>query len=39
MPELFIYISDSSLKHFPFPLFQTRYGEICFERGSLETGR
>ena len=39
MPELFIYISDSSVKHFPLLLYQTRYGEICFERGSLETGR
>ena len=30
-PELFIYISESPAKHFPRLLYQTRYGEICFE--------
>ena len=29
-PELFIYISDSPAKHFPWLLYQTRYGPICF---------
>lgn len=29
-PELFIYINDSPVKHFPNLLYQTRYRYICF---------
>src|SRR5262245_39871060 len=32
MRELLVYITGSSAKHFPFLLYQTRYGQICFAR-------
>ncbi|PYT70544.1 MAG: hypothetical protein DMG39_15415 [Acidobacteria bacterium] len=32
MSQLFIYISNFSVKHFPHLLNQTRYGDICLAR-------
>ena len=39
--SLFIHMSDYRAKHFPRPLYQTRYGDFCFARrvGPLAKGR
>lgn len=34
--RLFIHMSDSRAKHFPRPLYQTRYGDFCFVRCAPE---